>query len=129
LKKAGIPSNVHGLSIEEIKIKLKDGYNSYYTIKKDHIAKRQTHLEELAEALAKEQNINKSNMLRQLREREHQRAVARKIRYLQGKAAKVSTTVVTIESPERGCKDITDKLEIEEAIMKSNEAKFRQSHH
>jgi hypothetical protein len=129
LKKAGIPTNVHGLSIEEIKTKLKDAYNSYYTIKKDHIAKRQTHLEELAEALAEVQNINKSNMLRQLRKREHQRAVARKIRYLQGKAAKVSTTVVTIESPEGGCKDITDKSEIEEAIMKSNEAKFRQSHH
>jgi hypothetical protein len=68
-------------------------------------------------------------MLRQLREREHQRSVARKIRYLQGKAAKGSTAVVTIESPEGGCKDITDKSEIEEAIMKSNVAKFRQSHH
>jgi len=37
--------------------------------------------------------------------------------------------MVTIESPEGGCKDITDKSEIEEAIMKNNEAKFRQSHH
>jgi len=86
-------------------------------------------LEELAEALTEEQNITKSNMLRQLREREHQRSVSRKIRYLQGKLAKRGTTMVTIESPEGGCKDITDKSEIEEAIMNSNEAKFRQSHH
>jgi hypothetical protein len=49
-----------------------DSHNSYYTIEKDHIAKRQSHLEELAEALAVEQNITKSNMLCQLRERELQ---------------------------------------------------------
>jgi hypothetical protein len=37
--------------------------------------------------------------------------------------------MATIKLPEGGCKDITDKSEIEEAIMNSNEAKFRQSHH
>jgi hypothetical protein len=121
--------NLLGFSKEQVQSQLKDSYDAYYKIKTDHIAKRLTYLEELANALAENNEMDKAMALRQLREREHQRSVARKIRYLQGKLSKSSTTMVTVESPEGGLKDITDKIEMEGAIMESNAAKFRQSHH
>ena len=79
--------------------------------------------------LAEQQNIEKANMLRQLREREQQQSVARKIRYLQGKLYRSSTTMVTSYDSEGNLFDITDKIKVEQAIMQSNEAKFKQSHH
>jgi len=118
-----------GFSKEQVQSQLKDSYDAYYKIKKDHIAKRQTFLEELANTLAENNEMDKASTLWQLREREHQRSVARKIRVLQGKLSKSSTTMVTVESPEGGLKDITDKIKVEGAIMESNAAKFRQSHH
>ena len=113
-----------GFSKKQVQSQLKDSYDAYYKIKKDHIAKRQTFLEELANTLAENNEMDKASTLWQLREREHQRSVARKIRFLQGKLSKSSTTMVTVESPEGGLKDITDKITMEGAIMESNAAKF-----
>ncbi|MFN9979429.1 MAG: hypothetical protein ACK53Y_05925, partial [bacterium] len=53
----------------------------------------------------------------------------RKIRSLQGKLNRNSTTMVTIEATDGSLQDITDKVLMEQAIMDSNAEKFRQSHH
>jgi len=129
ITKAGLPHEVLGYSKEQVRTKLKESYDRYYLVKKEHVANRLSHLEELATVLAEQQNIEKANMLRQLREREHQRSVARKIRYLQGKLSRSSTTMVTSYDSEGNLFDITDKIKVEQAIMQSNEAKFKQSHH
>jgi hypothetical protein len=128
LNKTDIPREVLGFSKAQVESKLKESYTAYYKVKKDHIAKRQSYLEELASVFAEQQDLGRANMLRQLKERENQRSVARKIRYLQGKFSKGSTTMVTVDTPE-GLQDITDKELVEQAIMESNSAKYQQSHH
>jgi len=79
--------------------------------------------------LAEENKNDKATTLQQLRVREQQRTVARKIRYLQGKLTRCSTTLVTVESPDGGLHDISEPQEIEKSIMMNKEKKFQQSHH
>jgi len=86
-------------------------------------------LENLAEALAQKGATTQEKMLKALREREKQRQTARKIRYLQGKLRSGSTTMVSTTDSEGNKVDITDQEGIEKAILKCNEAKFRQSTH
>ncbi len=128
LNKADIPREALGFSKAHVESKLKVRYTAYYKVKKDHIANQQTYLEELVLVLAEQQELGKATMLCQLKEREHQRSVARNIRFLQWKLSKGSTTMVTVDTPE-GLQDITDKELMEQAIMNSNSAKFQQSHH
>jgi hypothetical protein len=129
IHKANLTPAVHALSIADLKVQLQEIYKQYYTIKKNHVAHRHTHLEELAQALAEENNNDKATTLLQLRVREQQRTVARKIHYLQGQLTRSSTTLVTVESPDGGLHDISKPREKEKAIMKNNEKKFQQSHH
>jgi len=129
LAKTGLNREVLGLSKAQVETRLKESYSAYYQVKKGHVANRQSYLEDLASALADQQDTSKVNMIHQLKEREHQRAVARKIRYLQGKLNRNSTTMVTIEATDGSLQDITDKVLMEQAIMDSNAEKFRQSHH
>jgi hypothetical protein len=68
-------------------------------------------------------------MLQALREREKQRATARKIRFIQGKIRSGSTTMVTVIDLDGQRKDITDQKEIEQAILDANQHKFTQSAH
>ncbi len=68
----------------ELQFQLKESYNKYYEVKKEHVKCRQTHLENPAQAIAEDNNMDKAVILQQLRTRESQRSVARKIRFLQG---------------------------------------------
>jgi hypothetical protein len=127
LRKAGLTSSLHALSLEDLEESRKQAYQDYYKIKAHHVELRKTYLEELAEAMA-EQHSQKEKIIRQLLHREEQRKVARKIRFLRGKFSKNSTTMVTTETPTGELQEITDKREMERAIMKNNEQKFRQSY-
>jgi hypothetical protein len=86
-------------------------------------------LENLAEALAQESNTKQLKRLTQLRERETQQSVARKIRYLRGKGSLGSTTLVMEEKENGRVIEYTNKKDIEQAILSCNQAKFQQSHH
>jgi hypothetical protein len=86
---------VYSFSLTELLSQLKESYNKYYEDKKEHVKRRQTHLENLAQAIAEDNNMDKAVMLQQLRTRESQRSVARKIRFLQGKVGTGGTTMVT----------------------------------
>jgi hypothetical protein len=96
-------------------------YKQYYSIKKCHRELRNTSLDNRAEALAQEGNIHKSKIIKALRENEKQHQTARKIKFLRGKLAKSSTTIVTVPDGNNAWKDLTCKTDIEEAILKSNE--------
>lgn len=68
-------------------------------------------------------------MLKVLQHREKQRAMARKIKFLQGKHNTSSTTMVTIQLGDGSSQDIIGEKEIEDAIMKNNQEKYQQSFH
>ena len=128
LKKTDLSSEVYSLSLTELQSQLKESFNKYYKVKKEHDKRRQTHLENLAQAIAEDNNMDKAVMLQQLRTRESQRSVACKIRFLQGKVRTGGTTMVTVETPAGGLQDLTEKNQVEVAIMQSNASKFTQSH-
>jgi len=77
---------------------------------------RQTALDGLADALAAQGNTSKENMIRQLQLREKQRSRARKIHF-------------PIQDAEGNTIDLTEKLDIEKAIVKNNKEKFEQAFH
>jgi hypothetical protein len=70
---------------------------------------RETHLERLASALASTGNLHKQNVLKQLRQRESQRATAKKIKFIRGKLNRNSTIIVTETLSDGTTVDITDK--------------------
>jgi len=78
LKKTDLSSEVYSLSLTELQSQLKESFNKYYEVNKEHVKRRQTHLENLAQAIAEDNNMDKAVMLQQLRTRESQRSVARK---------------------------------------------------
>jgi hypothetical protein len=82
-----------------------------------------------SDALSKAGNLKKENILQQLHQLKAQRATAAKIRWLQGKIHSGGTTLVTIQNESGEWVDLTDKRDIEAAILKSNTAKFQQSFH
>jgi hypothetical protein len=92
----------------------------YYTLKKSHKELRMSHLERLASAIASSGNLKRASILKQLRHRESQHNTARKIKYLRGKLSRNSTTMVTVKSDDGSTKDITDKREMEKAIIDIN---------
>jgi hypothetical protein len=86
-------------------------------------------MERLAEAIAEQGNQKKASIIKGIRQREQQRRSARKIRYLSGKVNNGSTTMVSVFNDRGHRIDLTNKEDIEQAIMKSNETKYRQSSH
>jgi len=77
---------------------LQSSYQEYYAVKKSHTEKRGTYLDNLAEALAQQNDGQKLKILAQLHQHETQRSVAHKIRYLRGKNSSGSTTFITVEN-------------------------------
>jgi hypothetical protein len=58
LSKAGFSNIYQAHTLEEINQLLKERYTDYYKVKKDHVAKWGMYLENLAEALALENNTS-----------------------------------------------------------------------
>jgi len=127
LKKANLPAETRQFSEETVQERLKQEYKNYYRVKGEAIELRMTSLEGLATALADQGNTEKEKILKALREREQQRSTARKIRFLQGKLRTGSTTMVTTVDASGNRVEITDKEEMEKAILASNRLKFSQS--
>jgi hypothetical protein len=72
LKKAGIPTSIKGDSVLVVQDELKAAYKRYFTLKKNSSALRDTHLERLASAMATTGNLQRENIIKQLRARERQ---------------------------------------------------------
>jgi hypothetical protein len=129
MKKAFFDPSTKGKNLEFINQRLKKAFQDYYCLKSSHRELRYTALEQRAEAMANEGNLQKKKVLKELRQREQQRVTAKKIRYLQGKQYSGSTMVVSIQDANGNWTDITDKASIEQAIMACNEEKYEQSFH
>jgi len=86
-------------------------------------------LELLAEAIAVKGDLAREKVLRDLRQRVQQRATARKLRFIQGKMKSGSTTMIAVVGEDGNRVDITDRKEMERAILDNNKAKFSQSFH
>jgi hypothetical protein len=129
LTKASLTSESRGLPLADITSKLKHLFQEYYKIKGSSKEVRDSAMESLAEALAEQGNTKKEKMIQAIRHREKQRDTARKIKYLRGKINTGSTTMVTIQTDKGRKRDLTEKKDIEEAIMKNNQDKYQQSFH
>jgi hypothetical protein len=79
-------------------------------------------------SLVRHKNIKHKTIIKQLKERERQRNVAKKIKFLQGKLKARGTTMVTIDLGDGKPVDISNKTDMEYAILKNNEDKFKPSH-
>jgi hypothetical protein len=78
-------------------------------------------------AIALKGSIQQENVLKNLQQREKQRSLARRICTLQGKLCCGSTTVVTILDEQGQKQDLTNRKEIENAILQNSRKKFSQS--
>jgi hypothetical protein len=129
LSKASLTRDVRARPLEDISNRLASLFQEYYKTKGSSKEVRDSALEARAEALAEQGNTNKEKMIQVIQHREKQRDTARKIKFLRGKINTGSTTMVTIQTAEGVRKDLTEKRDIEEAIMKNNQDKYRQSFH
>jgi hypothetical protein len=129
LTKASLMSESRGLPMADIACKLKHLFQEYYKVKGSSKEVRDSAMESLTEALAEQGNTKKEKMIQVIRHREKQRDKARKNKYLRGRINTGSTTMVTIQTDKGIKRDLTEKKEIEDAIMKNNQDKYQQSFH
>ena len=101
-------------------------YKDYRNLKKDHRKLREDFLLGLAAALEKEGKGKKAKIIQQLIAHENQRLMFRKLASIYKKTADLSIKCVTI-TDEDGSKIITDKYEMERAIIDENRKKYHQT--
>ena len=125
IKKVGI-GNPMQLSLEEVKMKVKEAYSAYYATKKNSKKLRLTFLEEKARDLAAEKNLQTENVYNQLIQREKVRTAARKVKFVLGKTRKGGVTRVEVERNGE-IHEITDSEEIYQVCAAENEKKYQQT--
>jgi hypothetical protein len=129
MRKAALNTDISNLGLTYMEENLHSAYKQYYAVKEHHPSLRATALDTLAEACTAKNNISKATMIRTLNLREAQHSTARKIKHIRGKLNIGSTTVVSLWQADGSWKDITEKHEMEKAIMDVNEKKYQQSFH
>jgi hypothetical protein len=93
-------------------------------MKKSSVTLWKTHLKDLVEARAAMGNHSKATELRKLITHEHQRAMARRICFLYGKAKAGGVTSVLAPDDAGTLVEMTSKADLEQAIMTENESKY-----
>jgi hypothetical protein len=114
LKKAGIDSQNRTMEIVYLEEQLIQAHRYCYAVKGNHGELCSSALDSLAEAIVQQDGIQKASAIKALKLREAQRRTARKIKYIRGKLAMGSTTMVTIQLPNGETLDVVDKLAIEQ---------------
>ena len=123
-KKTGL--NASELTVKEMDGRIDEAYKQYREIKKNHRNHRDDFLNELADALQKHGKGNKANIVRRLIALENQRSMFRRLAAVYNKTADLSTKSISIQS-EEGEKIVTNKEEMEEAIINENRAMYHQT--
>jgi hypothetical protein len=129
LKKAKVPTTSRGHSEQDCRAKLKEAHRSYYSLRKSAPGLRATYLDSVAEAWAIKGNQPKEKIIKTLKHREQIRASHKKIKFLRGKLARNTITMVTLMDDNLNLTDLTSKADIEKAILAENASKFQQSFH
>lgn len=120
MQKAALNTDISNLGLTYMEENLHSAYKQYYAVKEHHPSLRATALDTLAEACTAKNNTSKATMIWTLKLREAQHSTARKIKDIRGKLNIGSTTVVSLWQADGSWKDITEKHEMEKAIMAVN---------
>ena len=123
-KKTGC--NATNLTDTEIDLQLNNLFKMYRSLKKEHVKHREDFLNSLASAMEKAGKGKKANNVKALISVEAQRAIFRRLAAINKKTADLSTKCVTV-TDEKGQRVITDKKEMEEAIINENRHKYHQT--
>ena len=118
--------NVEANSAKQIKAMIKDEYKIYRKMKKASYNNRENYLDSLAEALEKAGKGKRSRIVQSLKKAEQNRLMFRKLARINNKIQDLSTKSVTVKTS-FGEKEITDKEELEKAIIDSNRHKYHQT--
>ena len=114
-------------TVDELIKLLHESYISYSAIKAQHRELRLTFLEQLAERQAEAGNISRATSLHNLIEKEANRALFRKLKFMRSKGTSLSTTSVTITNDDGTTKELHRQEDMEEAIREENRRKYHQS--
>ena len=121
-----VACTVEHLSVEEIEGELDKTFTQYRLLKKNQLKNREDFITGLAAALEQKGKGKKATIVQQLIAKETQRDMWRKIAMVNGKMADLSTKFVTIKT-EGGTKTISEKIQLEKAIIKENKHKYHQT--
>ena len=106
---------------------LDKAFKEYKKLRKEASSLRDTHLESLAIALEKDGKGKKSQIIKDIKQREEQRGMFRKLRSLNAKYTEnMSTTSVVVTNPDGTVSELTNKDEMVQAIIKENISKYHQ---
>ena len=118
--------NAVALSVQELGKAIKEAYKQYKKVKKESWKVREEFLSQLAEALERAGKGQKASIIKRLIATESQRSLFRKLAYIHQKNRDLSTKFITISTPE-GQVQITEKEEMERAIIAENKDKYHQT--
>ena len=114
------------MTTKELDETIKIVYKQYTKVKKESWKLREDFLSELAEAMETAGKGKKASNIRRLITLENQRALFRKLAYINQKNKDLSTKFVSVKSDE-GIKKITEKEQLESAIISENKYKYHQT--
>jgi len=116
------------MTVEEGLEAKKQAIKTYIKLKKKGPELRRTFMQQLAQARADAGNTSAEKELQQIQVREQQRLTWRNIKKVTGKINRGGVTFVTELQPNGTYKPLREKVEIENAFKRANEAKYRQSY-
>ena len=124
-KQTGI--NTENLTVKDTENMLKEAYKEYKEVKENHKKIRGDHIEDLARVLKKQKKGRKANLIRHIVTTEEKQQTYRKLGYINKKMRDLHTTYVTVKDKEGITTEISEKKQMEEAIIKENTQKYHQT--
>ena len=114
------------LDLSQIEEKIDESYKAYKKLRKNHEKLRESFIEDLAAALKKKGKGKRANIVKQLIATESQREMFRRLAIINNKQHDLSTKFVTINT-KNGKEVISDKIQMEKAIINENKSKYHQT--
>ena len=112
--------------LESSKVKLDEAYQNYKNLRVQHEELHKTYREKLAQARAAEGNTKAVSEIKSIMHREKQRKTARRVKRALKKTVGMGTTKVHVVN-NGVTSEITNKEEMETAILQENHSKFHQT--
>ena len=122
-----VKMNVEYWTPAQIKKELYNVTKTFEKAKKHHVQKRQTYLDDLATALAKQNKTTKASMVKQLTTLEEQRSVFRRLKIVNHKISNLSTSHITIKKEDGTREEISDPNKMDHAFCEENRKKYHQT--
>jgi hypothetical protein len=120
-------ANSRGMNILQLEKETHDAYVHYKTLRTNHQERRDNFIEELAEAQATAGNKKKAQILKEMIQVEKQRSVFRRISLIAGEKQNLGTTFVEVKDQKGKIEQITDRHQMEAAIINENRKKYHQT--